>query len=57
MRDFYDDGFNDGYGRNGSRGDRECPQTDGDKYSYQQGIEHGRRRREISDELDREMYD
>ena len=53
MRDYYQDGFDDGYGRS-SYGDREYPRTNCDKHSYQQGLEHGRRRQRISDELDRE---
>jgi len=53
MRDFYDDGFNDGYGRR-SYGDREYPQTDSDKNSYERGLEYGKLRKRISDELDEE---
>ena len=55
MRDFYDDGFGDGYGRK-SYGDREYPSTYGDKYSYRRGLEDGAYRRDISRELDREIY-
>ena len=55
MRDFYDDGFKDGYGQKHYE-DREYPQTDGDKYSYENGLEDGQRRRRISDELEREGY-
>ena len=54
IRDFYDDGYNDGYGRK-TFGDREYPQTDGDKYSYERGLEYGRLRKKISDELDQEI--
>ena len=53
MRDFYDDGFNDGYGRR-SYGDREYPQTDLDEASYKCGLEYGKLRKHISDELDEE---
>lgn len=56
MRDFYNDGFNDGYG-NRTYSPREYPQTDQDDYSYCTGIEDGQRRRRISDELDRELGD
>ena len=55
MRNYYNDGFDDSYGRE-HYGDRECPQTDGDKYSYRRGFEDGERRRRISDELEREGY-
>lgn len=53
MGDFYQNGFDGGYGRS-FHGDREYPQNDGDEYSYQRGLEDGQRRRRISDELDRE---
>jgi len=53
MRDFYNDGFNDGYGRR-SYGDREYPQTESDKASYEQGVEYGKLRKRISYELDEE---
>jgi hypothetical protein len=53
--DFYQDGFDDGYGR-GKYGEREYPETDGDRYSYERGVEDGRRRKSISEELDREGY-
>lgn len=53
MEDFYQNGFDAGYGRK-HYGDREYPQTDGDKYSYEHGLDDGRRRRRIADELDRE---
>lgn len=51
MRDYYQDGFNDGYG-NKTYGDREFPVTDGDRYSYEQGLEVGRRWRSYRDEDD-----
>ncbi len=56
MRDFYNDGFETGYGKRPPDGPREYPQTDGDDYSYRRGIEDGQRRRDISDELDREGW-
>ena len=49
MRDFYDDGFKDGYGEK-IYGDREYPISDGDRYSYEQGLEKGRRWRRYRDE-------
>ena len=55
MRDYYQDGFNDGYG-NKTYGERECPQSDGDRYNYEQGTADGKRRKNISDELEREGY-
>jgi len=55
MRDSYEDGYNDGYG-NRTYGKREYPKTDQDDYSYRQGIDDGRRRRQISDELERDGY-
>jgi len=56
MGDYYNDGYDDGYGKQRSYGDRDYPQSDGDKYSYQRGLEDGIRRRRISDELDREEF-
>ena len=53
MRDYYKDGFDDGYGSYRDN-DGDYPSTDGDSYSYRRGLEDGRRRRDISDELDRE---
>ena len=54
MSDFYQDGFDDGYGRK-NYGERENPQDDCDKYSYRRGYEDGQRKKEVSDELDREL--
>lgn len=51
MRDFYDDGFKDGYGEK-IYGDREYPMSDGDRYSYEQGLEKGRRWSRYRDEDD-----
>jgi hypothetical protein len=53
MRDYYQDGFDLGYGKNHS-GSRSYPTTDGDDYSYRQGVEDGRDRRNIANEIDRE---
>lgn len=55
MRDYRQDGFNDGYGRHRDN-DGDYPQNDMDKYSYRSGYEEGRRRREISDELERDYF-
>jgi hypothetical protein len=55
MEDYYNDGFNDGYGRDYLNYGHSRPQTDGDIYSYEQGREDGVRRRNISDEIDREL--
>jgi len=55
MRDFYNDGFDDGYGKK-HYGEREYPQTDSDKNSYERGLEEGQRRKHISEELDQEGY-
>lgn len=55
MRDYYQDGFDDGYG-NDIYGEREQPQNDGDDYSYRQGLEDGQRRRDISNELSEDGY-
>jgi len=54
MDDYYSDGFDGGYGR-GRKPGHSYPQTDGDDYSYRRGVEDGRRRRGISDELDDTM--
>ena len=55
MRNYYQDGFDNGYGRD-HNGPREYPQNDGDDYSYRRGQEDGRRRRDIANELDREYW-
>jgi hypothetical protein len=56
MEDYYSDGFNAGYGQSWRNQGHEAPQSDGDRYSYRTGQEEGERRREISRELDRELY-
>ena len=45
MEDYYNDGFNVGYGRPDFNDGHTPPQTDGELYDYQHGIEDGRRRR------------
>ena len=52
MEDFYQDGFNDGYGRSSLNGGHSVPQTDYERASYQLGQSDGERRREIARELD-----
>ena len=56
MENYYQDGFNAGYGRSHLNDHHENPQTDGDRYSYRRGHEDGQRRRDISNELEREGY-
>jgi hypothetical protein len=56
MRDYYSDGFNAGYGLSSLNHENDFPRTDGDRYSYERGIADGRRRADISAELDREGY-
>jgi len=53
MRDYYQDGFDNGYGRDNRNYDNDYPKTDGDRYSYERGIEDGERRRKIREELDK----
>lgn len=55
MRDYYDDGWNDGYGR-WRRDDGDCPTTDDERYSYRRGFEEGQRRRRVADEIDGGLY-
>lgn len=52
MRDYYNDGFNEGYGREHTS-PREYPQTDGDEYSYRRGREDGERRKEAGRDIER----
>ena len=55
MRDYYRDGFDDGYGKS-RHDDGDTPSTDGDRYDYRQGLEDGARRREIANELERDYF-
>lgn len=55
MSDYYQDGFNSGYGRE-YRGPDNGPQTDYDRYNYSRGQEDGERRSHIAEELDRECF-
>lgn len=56
MEDFYQDGFNVGRGRSRLNDGHDYPQSVCDRWSYEDGIRDGERRRRISDELDREGY-
>ena len=53
---WYNDGFNNGYGQSYKNKGHDYPQTDGDKYSYTRGREDGERHRRISEELEKEGY-
>jgi len=55
MSDYYQNGFDLGYGRSPS-GNKDYPAMDGDDYNYRQGIEDGRNRKNIANEIDQE-YD
>lgn len=55
MEDFYQNGFDEGYGGY-ITDNHESPCTDGEQYDYRQGVEDGNRRREISDELESEGW-
>lgn len=55
MEEYYQDGYDSGYGNQKKPG-HGWPQTDSDDYSYRHGQEEGRRRKRIADELDRELY-
>ncbi len=48
MEDFYGDGFNEGYGRPDLNQGHDIPETDGERYDYEQGVEDGERRRGYS---------
>jgi len=56
MEDYYEDGFNTGYGRSYLNDGHDSPQSDGERYDYQQGIEDGQRRRRFADELENDWY-
>ena len=55
MRDYYDDGWNDGYGR-WRCDDGDYPTTDDERYSYRRGLKDGQKRRRIAEEIDRKPY-
>lgn len=52
MKNYYQDGFNVGYGESYLNNGHDYPTSDGDRCSYNEGIENGIRRREISNELE-----
>jgi len=54
MEDFYQNGFDNGYGRNYLNDDHEMSLSDGEQYDYRVGRADGERRRRICDELDNE---
>ena len=54
MRDYYDDGYQDGYGKY-RYDDRDYPKSEADRYSYYRGLREGQRHRRISNEIDREI--
>lgn len=55
--DWNERGYNEGRGFGWKNSEREkFPQSDYDRASYERGREYGEYRRQISDELDREMY-
>ena len=54
MRDYYQDGIDDGFGAYRSdKGD--YPQDAGDIYDYHRGLERGQQRRKNVDEFEREV--
>ena len=53
--DYRQRGFDDAY-RGPSRDPFDAPQSDGDRYDYRRGYEDGERRREISEELERDYF-
>ena len=55
--DFYNDGFEAGRGNAHKLIGHEMPQTDGDRYSYRQGLEKGLRWRDYDREFERDWYD
>ena len=56
MEDYYHDGFNVGYGQSHRNMGHDYPHSTLDRWSYEDGIRDGERRRNISRELDREGY-
>ena len=55
MEDFYNDGYNEGYGRSRRNDHHDPPQSDGDRHSFDQGREEGERHRRVAEEIDREI--
>ena len=56
MEDFRSDGFNAGYGCPDRNHGHEDPQTDADRYSYNEGFQEGLRRRQLAEELAKELW-
>ena len=56
MEDWYNDGFNTGYGQAWKNSGHDYPQSDSDTYSYKRGREDGERHRRAAEELEREGY-
>jgi len=56
MENYIQDGYNDGYGRRYLNNGHDQPMSDEDLYFYNKGYEEGRRRKEIADEIDEELY-
>ena len=46
--DYYKDGFNQGYGRGYLNDNHDLPQSDSERYDYDQGVEDGERRRDYT---------
>lgn len=56
MRDYYRDGYDDGYGTYRDNHDNDYPSSDGERYDYERGREDGQRRRDISRDIERDWY-
>lgn len=56
MEDFYQDGFNVGYGQSHRNMGHDYPQSTIDRWSYEEDMRDGERRRRASYELDRDGY-
>lgn len=56
MEDFYQDGFNAGSGCSYINDGHDYPVTDSELWDYHKGIDYGKRRLEISRELEAQGY-
>jgi len=54
MEDFYNDGFEDGFGFGYRNSGHDPPTSNEDCYDYKRGKEEGEYRKRLSDELDNE---
>jgi hypothetical protein len=54
MEDYHSIGFDIGYGKQ-VNSNFDLPFDDSDRYSFNNGLEEGRRHRRVADELDREI--